>query len=183
MDEDEGQVRFSIDEVEFWLDLDSYSLGRTTAAVLHARALRQPKVIRRHLNKPNVRELPSPDGAWLATLRDHNVWLRSAERSSHPSPIDPASTKTTELKSLTSTPGNGNAKCVDSNQQLRFKDFSVFTVRSTICSESDVIISKRSTIDSSGVKLSLTGKRRRVRAERGKTRSALQCETASGSFT
>ena len=79
LDEDEGQVRFSIDEEEFWLDLDSYSLGRTTAAVLHARALRQPEVIRRRLNRPNVRELPSPDGTWLATVKDHNIWLRPAE--------------------------------------------------------------------------------------------------------
>ena len=26
----------------------------------------------------SIREVPSPDGRWLATLKDHNVWIRSA---------------------------------------------------------------------------------------------------------
>ena len=46
------------------------------------------------------------------------------ERSSHPLHIEPGNTKTTELKSPTSTPGSRNAKCADSSQRHTLNDFS-----------------------------------------------------------
>ncbi len=105
------------------------------------------------------------------------------ERSSHRFLIELASTRTTELKSLTSTPGNRNARCADSNQRLRPNDFSGCTAQFTTCFEWDGIISKRSTIDCSGSELSLPGRRRRVPAEREKPPDNLQGKTASGSLT
>ncbi len=62
------------------------------------------------------------------------------ESSSHQSTIEPGNTKTTELKSPTSTPESRNAKCVASNRRHRFNDFSRSTARFTTCSEWDVII-------------------------------------------
>ena len=75
---------------------------------------------------------------------------RRIGRSSHPSHIEPGSTRTTELKSPTSTPGSRNAKCVASNHRHKFNDFSRSTGRFTTCSEWDVIISRRTSIASSG---------------------------------
>ena len=94
----------------------------------------------------------------------------AAHREVFPSvTTEPVNTRTTELKCPTSTPGSRNAKCVDSNQQLRRNDFFASTGQFTTCSEWLGIISKRFTIDCSGSELSLTGRRRRVRVERGET--------------
>ena len=83
-----------------------------------------------------------------------------------------ASTRTTELKFPTNTPGSRNAKCVDSNQRHNSNAFSASTARFTICSELDVIISKRSIIACSGSELSRTGRRRLVLAEERRSERA-----------
>ncbi len=101
------------------------------------------------------------------------------ERSSHPLHIEPGNTKTTELKSPTSTPGSRNAKCADSSQRHTLNDFSRSTARFTTCSELHVIISKRSTIVSCGSELSLTGRRRRVPAEREKPQADFRAKSPS----
>ena len=105
------------------------------------------------------------------------------ERSSHLLPIKPASMKTAGRKSLTSTPENENARCVYSSQRRKSNDFSASTAQFTTCSELDVIISKRSMIACSGSKLSRTGRRRLVLAEREKVQARFRARTASGALT
>ena len=50
---------------------------------------------------------------------------RPTEKSSQPSPIEPASTRTTELKFPSNTPESRNAKCFDSNQRHKPNAFPV----------------------------------------------------------
>lgn len=85
--------------------------------------------------------------------------LRHTERSSHRSITELGSTKTIELKYPTSTLGSRNGRCVDSSQWHTSSCFSRSTAQFRTCSESHVIISRRSIIASSDSARSLIGKR------------------------
>lgn len=68
MDETRRAVRFEVDGRTFEIDLESYELEEVTEAD------------GRRTVAQNARqgEVPSPDGRWLASVRDYNLWLRSA---------------------------------------------------------------------------------------------------------
>ena len=74
----ERAVRFTVEERHFVLELDTYALSGA-AGPSEAERRRQPQVFRERFPTTGgpIRELPSPDGRWLAREQDHNVWLRS----------------------------------------------------------------------------------------------------------
>jgi len=63
----ENEVQFSVQGTEFILELDTYKIRR-------ASILAEEK---RNRTGPQGRAVLSPDGHWLATVRDYNLWLRS----------------------------------------------------------------------------------------------------------
>lgn len=76
--EGEKAVKFTVEGKEFVLQLDTYVV--TPAAVLaeEEKSRLEPQVVRKGAyGGPDVMELPSPDGRWFTSLRDHNLWLRS----------------------------------------------------------------------------------------------------------
>ncbi len=79
--------------------------------------------------------------------------------SSLPWSIEQVNTKTIGQKSPINTLVNKSGKCEGSNQWHRLSVFSQFTVRSSTCSESAVIILRPLIIDSSGTGLFPIGER------------------------
>jgi len=78
VDEDKA-VKFSVGNKDFILQLDSYQISLAPATPTRTdKEKRVPRVIGRSPFGNFAKELPSPDGRWFATLKDHNVWLRSA---------------------------------------------------------------------------------------------------------
>lgn len=72
----EKAVRFTVEGQEFILRLETYEI--TPAPRLSERENRQmPKSIRGVEGISDVTEVLSPDGLWAATLKNHNLWLRS----------------------------------------------------------------------------------------------------------
>jgi len=78
--EDDSRISFGIDGVHYLLDLDTYQTRELTTGELQARALREPKPVRAGLffHSPPIEEVVSPDGQWLATVAEGELWLRSA---------------------------------------------------------------------------------------------------------
>ncbi|MEX2527705.1 MAG: DPP IV N-terminal domain-containing protein [Gemmatimonadota bacterium] len=66
----EKAVRFGIDGSEFVLDLDTYDIQRAAFPSED------------ELPSSETRGVPSPDGRWIATVRDYDLWLRSTEDGS-----------------------------------------------------------------------------------------------------
>jgi len=62
----ERAVRFTVEDTEFILSLDSYEIRRAPAPAEEGRIRAQSG------------EVLSPDGRWIATVKDHNLWLTSA---------------------------------------------------------------------------------------------------------
>jgi len=63
----EKAVKFTVEEKEFILQLDSYTVTRPPAVSEEEK----------NRTRPQGEEVPSPDGRWLAGVKDHNLWLRS----------------------------------------------------------------------------------------------------------
>ena len=61
----ERAVRFTVEDTEFILSLDSYEIRRVPAPAEEGRIRAQRG------------EVLSPDGRWIATVKDHNLWLTS----------------------------------------------------------------------------------------------------------
>jgi hypothetical protein len=67
VDEGEQTVQFTVDDKEFTLRLDTYRMNRApTLSEEERRCL-----------VPQPGELRSPDGRWFASIKEHNLWLRS----------------------------------------------------------------------------------------------------------
>lgn len=85
-DDSETAVRFTVEGKEFFLQLDTYTISRVPALLEEEKRRRVPRVIWEGIPsyRPTVREVLSPDGRWIATVKDHNLWLRSTLFSSSP---------------------------------------------------------------------------------------------------
>jgi dipeptidyl aminopeptidase/acylaminoacyl peptidase len=74
--EDERAVKFTLEEKDFLLRLDTHEIDWTPVPeVNHAIPLEIPP---RFPDWGATREMLSPDGRWLLSVRDENLWLRSA---------------------------------------------------------------------------------------------------------
>ena len=67
VNEGEQAVKFSVEDKEFILQLETYAITR-------APALSEEEETR---STPQAGEVLSPDGQWFAGIKDHNLWLRS----------------------------------------------------------------------------------------------------------
>ena len=67
-DDDEKAIKFTLENKDFMLQLDSYVITQTPA-------LSQEEKKRL---VPQAGDVPSPDKHWLASIKDHNIWLRSS---------------------------------------------------------------------------------------------------------
>ena len=65
--DDEQAVKFTVEDKEFILQLDTYMITRAPAMSVEEKS----RVV------PQRGELRSPDGKWFAGIKDHNLWLRS----------------------------------------------------------------------------------------------------------
>ena len=81
VDKDEKAARFTVEEEDFILDLDSYSLSQVAAESESDDQL-VPQVVGNTPPWFTLTEVLSPDGRWFASLRDHNLWLRSTDGGS-----------------------------------------------------------------------------------------------------
>ena len=80
MDKSEKAVKFTVEEKDFILELDTYTISRAPALSEEEKSRLAPQVARG--GRPlyflaTLVEVLSPDGYWFATLKDHNLWLRS----------------------------------------------------------------------------------------------------------
>ncbi|MGH9862679.1 MAG: DPP IV N-terminal domain-containing protein [Candidatus Acidiferrales bacterium] len=76
--EGEKGVKFTVEEGEFILQLETYQVRHAPVLSEEEKSRLVPQVVRRGVyGWPDVTELPSPDGSWFASMRDHNLWLRS----------------------------------------------------------------------------------------------------------
>ncbi len=78
VDEEETTVRFTVEEQEFDLRLDTYEMRRVPPESEADRRRRTPQLIRKaYYYYPEIYELPSPDRRWFVGVKDHNLYLRS----------------------------------------------------------------------------------------------------------
>ena len=72
-------MRFTVEDRGFELDLDDYSVSARPVAEAEAAARAAPRVVREGFTSgaPAVMEVPSPDGRWLLTEKDHGLWVRA----------------------------------------------------------------------------------------------------------
>ena len=74
----ENAVKFAVENKEFILQLDTYVVTRAPLLSEEEKKRLVPQVVRKGAyGWPDVMELPSPDGRSFASLKDHNLWLRS----------------------------------------------------------------------------------------------------------
>ena len=73
-------VHFEVEGRHFRLDLDSYAVTPRPPVEAENAARARPRQIREGFTSgaPAVMEAPSPDGRWLLTERDHDLWVRSS---------------------------------------------------------------------------------------------------------
>lgn len=70
----EKAVKFTVENKEFILQLDTYAL--TLAPVLSEQEKnRLPQIVHHPLG--DLPEVASPDGHWFASVKEHDIWLRS----------------------------------------------------------------------------------------------------------
>src|SRR5262249_49348637 len=72
-------VKFTVDDRDFVLDVTSYRLRQVPSPTLAERERVVPKRVNPGLFGWPIMELPSPDGRWLATHKEHILWLRSTQ--------------------------------------------------------------------------------------------------------
>ena len=80
VDDDDRLIRFEVTDRHFQLDLDSYAVTPVPSAEVEADERARPRQVRPGFTSgaPAVMEAPSPDGRWLLTERDHDLWVRSS---------------------------------------------------------------------------------------------------------
>ncbi len=85
VDEGEQAVRFTVEDKEFILWLDTYGISRARAVSEEEKTRLVPQVVQEHFNftgagdPPDIMEILSPDHRWFATVKDNNLWLRSTD--------------------------------------------------------------------------------------------------------
>lgn len=82
VDATESRIRFTVEGREFELESETYIINEMLPVPEATRLLTQPQRTRAAMpggETTDLFEVRSPDGRWFAHLRDHNVWLRSAE--------------------------------------------------------------------------------------------------------
>ena len=85
VDEGEKTVRFTAEEKEFILRLDTYQISRIPSVSEEGRSRLVPQVIGNYslftfgVPDIDIMEILSPDGRWFASVRDYNLWLRSSD--------------------------------------------------------------------------------------------------------
>ncbi len=81
----ERAVEFSVEAVDFILQLDTYEINRVPARSAAGKSRFVPRIARKANwggAEIDVMEVLSPDRRWFAGLRDHDLWLRSTDDSS-----------------------------------------------------------------------------------------------------
>ena len=73
----EKTVRFTVEDQEFVLQLDTYAVSRASGRSDKERSEVTPRVVRKDRFGFDMLEAPSPEGRWFAHLKEHNLWLRS----------------------------------------------------------------------------------------------------------
>jgi dipeptidyl aminopeptidase/acylaminoacyl peptidase len=75
----EKAVKFSVEGKEFILQLDTYSITRVPALSEAEKSRLVPQLVRKSSprREPDVMEVLSPDRRWFASLKEHDLWLRS----------------------------------------------------------------------------------------------------------
>jgi dipeptidyl aminopeptidase/acylaminoacyl peptidase len=80
IDESERKVKFKFKDKEYIVNLDDYNIVEAPKEQRENKARFQPRIARKLKYRPrDVMELLSPDRRWFATLKDHNLCLRSTE--------------------------------------------------------------------------------------------------------
>ena len=81
----ERAVEFTVEAVDFILQLDTYEIDRVPARSAAGKSRFVPRIARKENwagAEIDVMEVPSPDRRWFAGHRDHDLWLRSTDDSS-----------------------------------------------------------------------------------------------------
>jgi len=75
----ERGLKLTLEGRDWILDRTSYQVRAAPSSSPVERERREPRLVERGwpATVPDVMELPSPDGRWLASHRDGNLWLRS----------------------------------------------------------------------------------------------------------
>jgi len=78
VDDGEGTVQFTVENNDFILQLDSYTITRAATLSEAEKKRLVPQAVRKGLfsHWSPVMEALSPDGHWFAGTKDHNLWLR-----------------------------------------------------------------------------------------------------------
>ena len=85
----EKVVQFAVEDKNFILQLDSYTITQALSASEEEKKRLVPQIVRKRLDAPPVKEILSPDRRWFASVKDHNLWLRSTnDRPSMPITTD-----------------------------------------------------------------------------------------------
>jgi len=81
VDDDEKAVKFTLENKEFILQLDTYTITRVPALSQAEEKRLLPQVVRKGLfaHWPPVKEVLSPDRQWFAGVKEHNLRLRSTQ--------------------------------------------------------------------------------------------------------
>ncbi|MCH7807098.1 MAG: DPP IV N-terminal domain-containing protein, partial [Proteobacteria bacterium] len=77
--EGEKAVRFTVENKDFILRLETYTITQVPALSEQEKNRLVPQIARKGAGFPDMDliEIRSPDGRWFAFLKDRNVWLRS----------------------------------------------------------------------------------------------------------
>ncbi len=77
--DDEKAIKFTVEDKEFILQLDTYTISRVPALSEAEKSRLVPQIVRKSFPRtwPDLMEVLSPDGRWFASLKEHNLWLRS----------------------------------------------------------------------------------------------------------
>mgnify|MGYP000436379950 CR=1 FL=1 len=80
LDEEERRALLTLEDGLYVLDLGTYEARPASDSLREARERREPRPLRGglFLHSAPILEVPSPDDRWLATIREGDLWLRSA---------------------------------------------------------------------------------------------------------
>ncbi len=76
-DDAEKSVRFTVEDEDFILQFDPYSVSRISDHTDEENGEHVPRVVRKDRFGFDMLEIRSPDDQWFAHLEGHNLWLRS----------------------------------------------------------------------------------------------------------
>ncbi len=77
----EAAVKFTVEDKEFILQLDSYTITRSATLSEQEKNRLMPQITRKdpYGYWPDALEVLSPDRRWFVGVKDYNLWLRSAD--------------------------------------------------------------------------------------------------------